>query len=198
MASGGKKQPVAGGQDKDVVAAAQGIKEKSQLQKMMEATAQRYFDWENSSGEYAGKPKDVMQAPGMDANLDIYGTAERLAAEKRFTPALALSGGGTGGYAEQLEAQNKMGRYDTRAAGLSQGLANTRAQAYGLSDQAIGNEMQQKQGYASALGGYNSGFYNRPVQKPLWERIAGLAIGGLGAAGAAGGSKGIAGLAAAF
>jgi hypothetical protein len=187
MGTKGKpKTPVAGGTDQDVVKAAEGIKEKSKLQTMAEQAAERYFNWTNSQGEFAGKPKDILQAPGMDEALDIYGTAERLAAEKRFTPSVALSGQGSAGYAKQLASKAAMDRYDTRASGLNQALQNIKAQAYGLSDQAIGNEMQQKQAYANMLGQYNSNFYNRPQKPPLWQSIAGLAIGGLGAAGSMG------------
>jgi hypothetical protein len=172
--SGGKKEPPKGGTDKDVIAAAQGIKEKSPLQQIMEQKAQNFFNWENAAG-----PKDILAAPGMDEALDIYGYADNAANEKRFTPALALAGPGTSGYAQQLESQNKMNRYDTRAQGLNQAFANTRGQAYGLSDQAIGREMDQKQAYANALGNYNQSYYQRPQKPPLWQQIAGVAMQGL-------------------
>ncbi len=186
MSGGKSNKPVAGGTDKDVVKAAEGIKEKSALQKLMEERAQRFFDWDNGTGAYAGQAKDITKAPGMDAALDIYGTADRLAAEKRFTPSVALSGQGSAGFARQQDAQQGMQRYDLRARALSDALAGSRAQAFGLADQSIGNEMQQKQGYANALGQYNSGVYNRPQKPPLWQAIAGMAIGGMSAAGSMG------------
>jgi hypothetical protein len=157
------------------------VQEKTPLQLAMEARAQKFFDWENSTG-----PKDVTQAPGMDAMLDIYGSAERLANQKRFNPAQALAGPGAAGHAAQLAEQTRMNLYDERAKGLNQGLAQTRAEAYGLGDQAVSRELGQNQAYADLLMQKSRDYYNRPQKPSTWEKIAGFAIGGLGAAGSLG------------
>lgn len=146
----------------------------------------KFNAWETQEGA-----RDILDAPGMGDMLDIYGSAESLANQKRLSnPALALSGGGSGDYAKQLEKLDTQTRYNDRAAGLSRGLSSLKDEAYGLGGSAAQMETQRKQSYADALLQQEQQYYNRPKPKPLWERIAGLAIGGAGALLGAGGLRG--------
>lgn len=138
----------------------------------------KYTDWENSPG-----PHDILQAPGMNDMLDIYGSADSLAAQDRLgNPGRALSAGGSGDYAAQLNELTRQNRYDQRAEGLSHGLQATKSEAYGLGASAADLESNRKNSYASLMSNQENQYYNRPKPRPLWERIAGLAIGGANAA----------------
>lgn len=149
---------------------------------------QDWSDWENSAG-----PHDITQAPGMGDIEDIYGNADAMAAEKRLggNPGQALSGGGSGDFQAQLAQLGQNQRYQARAEGLSHGLQSLKDQAYGYGGNAASLESARKTAYADDMLKQQEAYYNRPKPKPLWERIAGLAIGGLGAAGGIGGLKAI-------
>jgi hypothetical protein len=165
--------------------AIQAVNEKTAFEKAAEDRLNKFTTWENSAG-----PHDILDAPGMSDMVDIYGSAESLANQKRLSnPAVALSGGGSGDYAAQLDSLGKQNRYDDRAAGLSRGLQSAKAEAYGLGGSAAELESNRKQAYASDMLNQENAYYNRPRKQPLWEKIAGIAIGGLGAAG---GVKGLA------
>lgn len=138
----------------------------------------KFSDWENQTG-----PRDILDAPGMGDMVDIYGSAESLANQRRLSnPAMALSGGGSGDYAKQLDALGKQDRYDQRAAGLSRGLQSLKSEAYGLGGSAAELETGRKGNYANLMLNQENAYYNRPKKPSLWERIAGVAIGGLGSA----------------
>jgi hypothetical protein len=115
----------------------------------------------------------------MSDYLDIYGYANDAAKQKQFTPAQALAGPGSANYAKQVDAQQEMNRYNTRAGGLSQAFAGLKGEAYGQSADAIQNDLARKQAYSAALGNYNNNFYQRPQKPPLWQQIAGVAMQGL-------------------
>ncbi len=155
-----------------------------------QAVAKRFktwTDWEDQTG-----PRDIMDAPGMDDMLDIYGSAEALADKRRMgNPAMALSGGGSGDYANQLDSLEKMERHDDRAAGLSRGLQSLKAEAYGLGGSAAELESGRKRSYADLMLNQENAYYQRPKKKPLWQTIAGIALGGLSAAGGVPGLKAI-------
>ena len=184
--SGGSKKPPAGAQDTQVVREIQAAKEPSEFQKRLDARAMKFFDWDEGKGEFAGKPKDVTEAPGFSNLMDIYGNAEAMAgAERMGDPIAAFSGRGTSSnpWLARIAEQNKMKRYDARASGLNQGLADLKTEA--TSGAMYGNEnaMRRNSEYVSNLAGFNDRFYNRPQRVNPWMQALGLAVGGLGAAG---------------
>jgi hypothetical protein len=153
------------------------------LDEFKRAKAKNFFEWEGGTGAYTGKPRNVMDAPGYGDLVDIYGSAAAMGAKQRIgSPQAAFSRGANPNFSRQLEAQNAMERYNTRAAGLSEGLTGLRNEAYGLANQSIATDAERRNSYANMLMKNQESFYNRPKEKPLWERIAGLAVGGLGAA----------------
>lgn len=153
----------------------------------------RFGDWTNWESQTG--PKDILDAPGMGDMLDIYGSADSLANQRRLgNPGMALSGGGSGDYARQVDSQTKQNMYDQRAEGLSHGLQGLKSEAYGLGGSAADLETNRKRSYADLMLDQQERYYNRPKRPSMFERIAGLAIQGLGAAGAAGGTAGLAGL----
>ena len=179
--SGGTKTPA----PPSANPAIQAVNAPSAFEQIAEKRLKKWTDWEDQAG-----PRDIMDAPGMGDMLDIYGSAEALADKRRMgNPAMALSGGGSGDYANQLDSLEKMERHDDRAAGLSRGLQSLKSEAYGLGGSAAELESQRKRDYANLSLDQQERYYNRPKKPSLWERIAGLAVGGLSAAG---GVKGLA------
>lgn len=178
MASGGNKTPA----PPSSTPAIQAVGQQSLYEKLAEAKLKKFSDWENAPGAH-----DILEAPGMSDMLDIYGSAESLANQDRLaSPAHALSGAGSGDYAAQADELGKSQRYNERAAGLSHALQSTKDEAYGMGGSAAELEFRRKQAMAQDQISAESEYYRRPQKKPLWERIAGLAIGGLGAAGGLG------------
>jgi hypothetical protein len=195
MGSGGKpieNKPL----DTQTMGAIQAVNEESPYQKILDAKIAKFNAWDTGTGEYAGKPKDVTNAPGMDNYLDIYGNADKAAAQSRVGDPTHAFTANLPGYNNQLEQQKQMSMYDTRAEGLNSALTGLRSEANSEGMADSGMDVARRGAYANAMQGYNNSYYQRPQQVPLWQQIAGLAFGGLSAAGAAGGSKGIAGLAA--
>jgi hypothetical protein len=127
--------------------------------------------------------------------IDIYGTADVLGQKRKLSnPQMALSGGGSGDYANQLDSMNQMERYDQRAEGLSHGLQALKNEAYGMGGSAATIEADRKKSYADLMLNQQESYYNRPKPVPLWQKLAGLAIGGAGALGSMGGTGGVRGL----
>lgn len=170
--------------------AIQQINTPSAFEKIAEDRLKKFQGWEDAPG-----PHDITAAPGIGDIMDIYGSAESLAAKKRLgNPQTALSGGGSGDYAAQLDSQDKQNRYDDRAAGLSHGLTALKNEAYGLGGSAAELESNRKRTYADLMLNQENQYYNRPKKPPLWQTIAGMALGGVSALGSAGGTAGIRGL----
>lgn len=162
--------------------AIQAVNEQSPFEKIAAAKLQKFSDWENSAG-----PHDIMQAPGMNDMLDIYGSADSLANQKKMSnPAMALSGGGSGDYAAQLDELGKQNRYDQRAEGLSHGLQSAKAEAYGLGGSAADLEANRKQAYASDMLNQENSYYNRPRRPSPWMTALKIGLGGLNGAAQAG------------
>lgn len=174
MGSGGNKQA----QPPSANPAIQQVGTPSLFETIANKRLQNFSNWQDAPG-----PHDIMDAPGIGDMADIYGTAESLAQQKRLSnPQMALSGGGSGDYANQLNALNTQQRYDARAAGLSHGLQSLKDEAYGLGGSAANMEFQRKQAMAGDMMAQENGYYGRQaMQPPLWQQIAGIAVGGAGA-----------------
>lgn len=157
-----------------VDAAITNVKTESPLEKRLNARAERFFNWEDGTGEYANVPKDITQAPGMDAYLDVYGNAERLAnAQRQAGGALNLANPASGAYGDQIRSLQSQALYDQRAAGLNEGLQGIRGEAYGLADAGINRYMNRNNAVAGLEQQRLASFYSKPKQPSIWSSIIG-------------------------
>jgi hypothetical protein len=158
--------------------AVQAVNAPSVFETMAQDKLKSWQNWENAPGAH-----DITAAPGMNDMLDIYGSADANQHKKQLSnPQMALSGGGSGDYANQINASKQMDQFDQRAEGLSHGYQSLKNEAYGLGGDAATIEAQRKQNYASDMLGQENAYYNRPVRPSTFEKIANLAIKGAGAA----------------
>ena len=178
---------------KAMQAASAKVGETPVLQQKLDVQTQGVLDYINRSGEFSGKPLDITALPGLGNYQDIYGNAEALAARKRVgNPMAAFSEGAHPGFAKQLEQQNAMERYGVRAAGLSSAADNIVNQARAAAGQSVNWDMDRRARHADLLAQASRDYYARPKEPALWEKIAGIAVGGLGAATGTGGLFGAA------
>jgi hypothetical protein len=154
--------------------------------------AAKFRNWMATPGQ------DILSAPGMNFATDIYGNANAMAAQSRVGDPRNAFTANLPGFNNQLRQQMQENLYNTRAQGLSNAFSQAKAEALGQGDVAAQMEMQRKQQYAQGQQQFLTSWYNRPQKPPLWQTIAGLAIGGLSAAGTAGGTQGVGGLIKAF
>lgn len=181
MGSNGKQQPAPVNPQPTINA----LKAPSLFETIATDRLQAFHDWEHAPG------RDIMAAPGMGDLVDIYGSADSIANERNLAnPGRALSGGGSGDFQAQLDEQAANERYKTRAEGLSHGLTDLKAEAYGMgSDAAQMGEQRMATAAGLESGNYN-GYWTREAQKvPLWQKIAGIVVGGVQAAGGVAGLK---------
>lgn len=184
MASGGNKEP----KPIDPNPIIREVGHQSLYEQLAEKKLHDFNAWETGAGAH-----DILEAPGMDHALDIYGSAHSLEAQDQLSnPALALSGTGNRGLADQAEMLHKSQLYNDRAEGLHNAFNQAHDDAYGMGANAAELEFRRHNAEAGLAAGVANSYWQRQAQKkPLWERIAGLAIGGLGAAGGLGGISGL-------
>jgi hypothetical protein len=153
----------------------QAVNTPSAYEKIAEEKLNKWRSWENQTG-----PKDIMDAPGMGDIVDIYGNAEALAKSRRLSqPGFALSAGGNRDFQGQLSVLQNRQMLGDRAAGISRGLQGLKNEAYGLGGQAAELEAARKREYAQLSLANQQAYYNRPQKKSTWEKVAGIAMGGL-------------------
>lgn len=141
------------------------------------------WDYLNRTGAYAGKPLDVTEAPGFDAQESIYGNAAALGDRRRVSvPGMAMSNINPN-YAAQLASQDAAQRYNVRAQGLTSGIAADQAQRLGMTQNSIENEMTRKARYLQALTGLNKDAEARRAQGGWGKTLLQVGLQGLGAAG---------------
>lgn len=183
MGSGGNKDPKPAAPTESIAT----LKHASIWEDIANQKASEMWAFEHDKG-----PKDILNAPGIGEVADIYGTAQSLEAQDRVgSPQVALSGGGSGDYAAQLEGQHKQQRYDTRAQGINQGYHDLKDQAYGMGQSAASLGLQRSQAAAGIeSGNYNEWQRRQAAKVPLWQQIAGIAVGGASALLGSGGIRG--------
>src|SRR5262245_48431215 len=174
MGSGGNKVMENKPQDTQVKQAIAETKTVTPFEEYQADQLAKWSGWENAAG-----PKDITSAPGMSDYLDVYGNANALAAQQRVgDPSHAFSAN-LPGFTDQLQQQQQMRMYNTRAQALSDAFRGAKASALGAGAQAAQLETGRLNEYAGLMNNYNSAYYGRPQQVPLWKQIAGIAMQGL-------------------
>jgi hypothetical protein len=170
--------------DRYVRTAINDVKTINPLEQRLNSRSMKFFDWQDGTGEYAGKPRSILDAPGISDTLDLYGGAEQLANTERFGDgAVRLADPAAGSaYGTQMKQQKDMQLYDNRAAGVSNALGVLKAENTGQVGDLMNRDFARKNAVLGAESENRRDYYARPVKKPLWETIAGLAIGGATAA----------------
>jgi hypothetical protein len=107
--------------------------EPTPLQKAWEDSQLKFMNWENSTGEYAGKPLDVMEAPGMGVGLSQYRRAAAGQQGERRGEGLITMGlnASDPGLAAKLAEQAKARREQEAAGALEEDIAHRSAEAHG-------------------------------------------------------------------
>ena len=152
------------------------------LQIMARERAQRFFDHQDSKGEFAGKAFDITTAPGMEPAMQVYGNAARKAGVARLGGGAMNLADKNSSYIAGLAQQAANDRYNDTALGLSEAYQNAAANAQGLADQSTQQTIMRNQANLQARFADREAFHRFKKRNP-WETVAGLAIGGLGAAG---------------
>lgn len=147
------------------------------LQAQIDAKTKKFLDWEAST-----TPKDITEAPGIDAHLDIYGNARRLADEERFgSGGVRLGSTADSAYSAQLDQQKDMEMYDDRAAGLSGALSGLKDEAYGHAGRSINADTNRKLALAQLTMQDRRDYYGRPKKQSIWDKILNIGAQAVGA-----------------
>lgn len=162
----GKKKVEA--QEATTTAAINNVSTVDPLDAKIRAKAQRFMDWEDST-----QPKNILDAPGISDQMDIYGEAQGLADQEMMgSGAGQLANPSSGAYQDQVKQLSANQRYDTRAAGLSNALQGLKAEAYGAADSSINRDFERKMASAQLNQGQLSQYYNRyKVQNPWYQKL---------------------------
>lgn len=172
MPSGKKKQEAAG-YDTRVNQAITEVKTVDPLEAKLKARSQKFLDWEDGTGEYAGKPRNILDAPGIGDALDIYGSAESLAdTEQMGSGAMRLADPASGTtYGTQMKQLAASDRYNTRAAGLSNALGGIKADATGQIGGLLDRDFARKSTIAGLESSNRRDYYNRPQKQSLFDKL---------------------------
>ncbi len=152
------------------------------MQTRLDRIPNEFFDHLYGEGKWAGKPRNVLDTPGLGGTLDSYGFAQQAADQSRVgNPMVAFSGGqaSPNPFLAQLQSQEKMKMYDAKAQGMNAALGDLRSQAQGLAQFSIGNEMTRKQAASNALSGFNKSFYDRKPAPNPWMTALKIGMGGV-------------------
>lgn len=111
----------------------QEAKKPSPLQEAWEKQNLDFLNWENSKGDYEGKPLDITNAPGMGPSLALYNRAAAgQQGERQGIGALQMGVNATDpGLAAKLAEQSKARREQEAAGGLENAVAMKTAEAHG-------------------------------------------------------------------
>lgn len=142
-----------------------------------------FLDWE------AGKkgPRDITNAPGLSASLDIYNRAKQRGKEKRYgVGSIALSDGSSSGYAEKLREQQNMEMEENAAGDLANAYRIKSAEVRGSALPLASLDQSRRNAVAEVSSGNLRSYIGRPRQKPFWQSLLEGAAQGIsyGAAGA--------------
>jgi hypothetical protein len=97
----------------------------SALQAMREGELTRWMNWRNSTGEFEGKPFDVMNAPGFAPQLGLYRRAKAGQDAQRMSQGLITMGSNSASpeYVANLKAQRDAQREQDAAGALQESVA---------------------------------------------------------------------------
>lgn len=151
------------------------------LDQRLRAKATKFLDWQDSTDAN----KNILDAPGISDQMDIYGEAQNLADQELMgSGAGQLAMPSSGAYQDQIKELGKNQRYNTRAAGLSNALQGLKAESLGLADNSIEREMMRRLQSANLNLGNQAQYYNRyKKQNPWYQKLwnAGLQAAQVGA-----------------
>jgi hypothetical protein len=110
----------------------QKAEEPSPLQSAWEKQNLNYLNWENGEGAFAGKPIDVMNAPGLGPEVSLYNHArEGQQGERQGIGALRLGlNASDPGLAANMAEQNKLRREQDASGQLENAVAMKTAEAH--------------------------------------------------------------------
>jgi hypothetical protein len=164
------------------------------LQKLYEQNQLDFLDYENGTGSYAGKPRDIADAPGMNPYLELYNNAVAQRADDTQGIGELGMAGQTNPAMMQLIRQNRADRRRESAAGALENAYRMRsAEAHGsvlpltqltqsrnmgLAGLASGNANNAWQRYLDQMN--KSGFFNSNLYNQLQAGARAAAAGGGG------------------
>jgi hypothetical protein len=146
----------------------------SALQQKIDAKALNWMNWEDSTA-----PKDITQAPGMDAQMDVYRMANQRAEADRIGGGALNLADTNSAYSDQVKTQNKMAVRDITGQGLHEGLQGLKNEALGLANQSTSADAARKSLSANLALQNQNNYYHRPKKKAWWETL--LEVGQQGA-----------------
>lgn len=177
------------GKDKERVydvrtnAAIEETKKLSPLEQWQTDQQNKTLRWLDGAGEYAGKAKNILDMPGMENTVDVYGSSRAATETDRYGGgALNLANPSSGAYANQQKQLNNFNFANNRAEGISNAAANLKAQNLGQMNMLIDRDTARKNTAANLEMENRRDYYNRPKQSPWWATALGLATGGAQAA----------------
>lgn len=149
------------------------------FQAQVNAQIQKSLDWKNGTGEFAGKPRNIMDAPGFSDATDVYGTSRNATElDRKGGGALNLADPASGAYADQMKTQNNLDFSNNRAEGLSSAVANMQENNLRQLNQSIDRDAAQKNAVAGFTMQNQQNYYQRPKKESIWKTILKTAIGG--------------------
>lgn len=167
--SPGKGKKKVNAQEQRASAAIQNVSTVDPLDAAMREKAQKMLDWEKSTGAN----KNILDAPGISDQMDIYGNAQALADQEMMgSGAGQLANPVSGAYQTQVKELGRNQRYDARAAGLSDALQRLKAEALGLADTSIERDFRRKATTADLEQRQLGQYYNRyKKQNPWYQKV---------------------------
>jgi hypothetical protein len=156
------------------------VQEVHPLENRIADITKRFFDYQEGVGEFAGRPKDVRDMPGMSDTFDSYANADLMANTERMGGgAMNLASPADSGFARQLQGLRQNQRYDIRARGLSDAARGVQDRAYGLANQTIDRQDARNRVGAGLELQNRAAIYGRPRQPNIWQQLAGPVASGL-------------------
>lgn len=177
----GKAKRTEAANDRSVNEAKAELKTVNPFEQRLNSRSMKFMDWQDGTGEYAGKPRDITQAPGMSDTLDLYGGANQIANTERFGDgAVRLADPAAGSaYGTQMKQQKDMQLYDNRAAGVSNALGNLRAENTGQVSDLMNRDFARKNAVFGAESENRRDYYARPKKQNPWMTALKIGLGGV-------------------
>jgi hypothetical protein len=180
----GKRQEESYRKDAD---AARAAVVESPLEKQIRERAENFFTQAKGSG-------GIESIDALKPYLDLYkGATSAQKNDRQSTGILNLARGGNSAQSQAYDTYMQYKRQQDAAGQLENAYNATNADMTGQGMNLAQMANSRNMGKAGLAQQAYSTYLNRPKAPPLWQQIAGVAMGGLSAAGTAGGSKGIRG-----
>ena len=177
--SKGKKKKEEAGYNTRVNESIENVKTLSPFAKWQGEQSQKWINYKDGTGEYAGKPRNIADSPGFSDVVDLYG-ANRTATqmERQGGGALNLADPSQGAYASQQKQLNDFNYSNNRAENISNAVRTSEGNALGRMDTLIDRDINRKNTVAGLEMNNRNAYYNRPQKRGFWGQLAKFAIGG--------------------